>query len=130
MLLVSATRHSARGRVNSSHVSQIFFCPPPKFCLGGRGRKMCIILNHEKNTLPIQDILRVNFYIWGHSFQFGASLCGKNLKFIFQRQILFSRGGNFQFGEILNLCFRGEFCIGVLFSVWANLCMGTLKYLF
>ena len=55
---------------------------------------MCIILNHEKTTLPIQDILRVNFYILGHSFQFDASLCGKNLKSVFQGQILFF-GGNF-----------------------------------
>ena len=29
---------------------------------------MCIILNHEKTTLPIQDIFRENFYFWGHSF--------------------------------------------------------------
>ena len=55
---------------------------------------MCIIVNHEETILPIQDSLEVNFYIWEHSFQFGASLCGKNLKFIFQGQILFL-GGNF-----------------------------------
>ena len=39
-------------------------------------------------------------------------------------------GGNFRFGESLNLFFRGKFCFGVLFSGWANLCMGNLKYLF
>ena len=43
----------------------------------------------NKTTLPIQDILGVNFYFWGYSFQFRASFCGKNLKFTFKRQILF-----------------------------------------
>ena len=70
---------------------------------------MCIILNHEKPTLPIQDILRVNFYSWGILFSLGHICVGKILNFIFQGQLLF---------------------LGGQFSVWANLCMGNLKYLF
>ena len=53
---------------------------------------MFIKVNHEKTTLPIQDILGTSLYIWGHSFPFGANLCEKNLKFIFQGKILFSEG--------------------------------------
>ena len=53
---------------------------------GGGAKKMCIILNHEKTTLPI---LGEHFYTLWHSFQFAANLCGKNLSFIFQGQILF-----------------------------------------
>ena len=90
---------------------------------------MCIILNHEKSSLPIQDILMVNFYIWEHSFQFGGSFCGKNLKFKLQGQIqfqgtIFSLGkllflgyffslGKFVYGnwEILNIYFKGKFFV-------------------
>ena len=91
---------------------------------------MCIILNNVKNyTLPIQDIMGVNFYIWVHSFQFGKNLCEKILNLYFRGKFYFI-GVNFQFGEILNLCFRDKFRFGKLFLVWANLCMGNLKYLF
>jgi len=31
--------------------------PPPLNISGGGARKMCIILNYDKTTLPIQDIL-------------------------------------------------------------------------
>ena len=90
---------------------------------------MCIILNHEETILPIQDSLEVNFYIWEHSFQFGASLCGKNLKFIFQGQILFF-GGQFLVWENLKSLFWGRILFWGAFSIWANLCMGNLKYFF
>ena len=76
---------------------------------------MCIILHHEKTTLPIQDILGVNFYIWGHSFFSLGQVCvGKILNLYFRGKFDFL-GGNFQFREILNLCFRGELCFGVPF---------------
>ena len=42
--------------------------------VGGRS-----IVNQEKTTLPIQDILGVIFYIWGDSFQEGQIRLGKIL---------------------------------------------------
>ena len=69
------------------------------------------------------------FLYMGAFFSVWKKLVWENLKFIFQGQILFI-GDNFQFGEILNLCFRDKFRFGKLFLVWANLCMGNLKYLF
>ena len=50
------------------------FRPLPKHFYG---ENMCIILNHGKTNLQIQNIFGAHFYIWGHSFQFGANLCGK-----------------------------------------------------
>jgi len=43
---------------------------------------MCNIFKHEKITLPTGSF-EGELYIWGHSFQFGANLCGKNLYSIF-----------------------------------------------
>jgi len=74
---------------------------------------MCFILNHGKTTSPIKEAF----------FSLGQVYVGKNRKILFL-------GNNFQFWEILNLSFRGEFCFGVLFSVWENLCIGNLKYSF
>ena len=37
---------------------------------------MCIILNHEKTTLPMQDIFVENFLIWRHSFSLGQICVG------------------------------------------------------
>ena len=52
-------------------------------CLGGGGaRKDCILLDHEKTTLPIQDIFGDNLYIWGHSFNLGHFFVGKIFNFI------------------------------------------------
>ena len=94
---------------------------------------MCIILNHEKTTFPIQDIFGDHFYIQGHLFNLGQIYVEKiltifqgqifvwgaiflvwgNLKSLFLGQILFL-GGFFQFGqfcvwEILNLYFGVKF---------------------
>ena len=61
----------------------------------------------KKTALPIQDILGVNFYIWAISFQFGASLCRKNHKFIFQGQIKFLGGQFLVWGNLKSL-FKGQ----------------------
>ena len=45
---------------------------------------MCIMLEIMKTTLPIQDILGVNFYIWSKEWEKSKS--------IFQGQILFFDG--------------------------------------
>ena len=88
---------------------------------------MCIILNNVKNyTLPIQDIMGVNFYIL---FSLGKTCVRKILNLYFSGKFYFT-GDNFQFGEILHLCFRDKFRFGELFSVWANLCIRNLKCLF
>ena len=85
---------------------------------------MCIILHHEKTTLPIQDILGVNFYIWGHSFFSLGQVCvGKILNLYFRGKFYFL-GGNFQFPEILNLCFRGRILFWGAFSVWGKFVYG------
>ena len=83
------------------------------------------ILN-KKTTLPIQDILGETFYVWGHSFQFGANFCGKNLKLL-QGQILFF-GGNF-FGNCKSLFSRQIYFLGII-SVWSIFLMENLKSLF
>ena len=74
-------------------------------------KENCFILNHEKTTLPIQDIFWGNFYIWGHSFSIGQISVRK----ILIGQFLFL-GGFFQLGEfceweILNLFFGVKFFI-------------------
>ena len=97
---------------------------------------MCIILNHEKTTLPIQDILRVNFYIWGDSFSLGQVCVGKILNLHFRGKFYVLRG-NFQFGdifvllglfqfgqigvwEILNIYFEGNFFYFLVFLKYIN----------
>ena len=62
----------------------------------------------------------VSFIFGGILFSFGQVCVGKILNFRGKFNIL---GGNFQFGKILNLCLEVNF-------VWANLCMGNLKYFF
>ena len=81
--------------------------------------------NHEKTTLPIQDILGVNFYVRGNSFQFRANVCGKVLESIFQGQILFFLW-QFSGREILNICFRGKFRFGGFFQ-FGQICI--FKYM-
>ena len=73
-------------------MSRTFLFAPKTFISSGGQKNVYYTDHHEKTTFPIQDILGVIFYIWGHSFQFGAF--GKNLKSIFQEQILFF-GGDF-----------------------------------
>ena len=96
---------------------KFFFVPP----LTSLGRRMCIIPNHEK-------ILGVNFYIWGHSFRLRQVWVGKILNLSGSNFINFIWGwGNFQFGKILNLCFRGKFCFGGFFQ-FGLICVWEIWY--
>jgi len=67
------------------------------------------LVNHEKTTLPIQEIFGKFLYL-GAFIQFGANLCGKNLKLY----ILYI----YIFEEISNLCFWGKFHFWGALSVW------------
>ena len=109
------------------------FCPPPLNISRGEARKMCVILNHEKNYLTN------NGYFGGKFLHFGAffrlrQICvrkilnlyfrgkfyflwaifslGKSKVFVLEANFVF--GGFFQFGqicvwEILNIYFEGTF---------------------
>ena len=70
---------------------------------------MCIILSHEKTTLPIQDILGVNFLYLGAFF----SVWGK---FVWEKSSIYISVSIFiffgQFSVEGNLCFRGFFNLG------------------
>ena len=84
-------------------------------------RKMFIILNHEKTTLPIQDIFGVNFFWGAILFSLGQVSVGKILNLYFRGKfeffgatLNFVLGGFFQFGqicvwEILNIYFEVKF---------------------
>ena len=66
------------GQIVRAYRKHFFLAPTPPKYLGGWAEK-CVLY----------------FCIWGQCFQFGASLCEKNLKLIFQRQILFFGGAIF-----------------------------------
>ena len=89
-----------------------YFAPPPLNIFRG-ARKMCIILNHEKTILPIQVFFGVNFYI----FSLGQVFVEKNLKFLFQGQILLF-GGQFSAWGNLKSLFYGQILLwGAFFNL-------------
>jgi len=75
-----ATRHLGRGGGKVQVQA-----PPPTFL----GPEKCIILNHGKTTLPIQNIFVANIYITGGILFSLRQIC---------------------VGKIFNLYFRGKFC--------------------
>ena len=87
-----------------SCVERIYFFYSPKHFQREGGQEKCVLYS-TMEKLPFQEY----FYIQGHSFQFGANLCGKNLKFIFQEQILLM-GEKFLVGGNLKSLFKGKFC--------------------
>ena len=109
-------------------ISYITYLPYYITFLGG-GQEKCVLYSTMNKLLyQFRIFWGVNFYIWGHSFQFGATWEKSSIYFSGAN---FFFGSNFQLGEILNLfCFRGNFSLGELFSVWANVYKGKLKYLF
>ena len=75
---------------------------------------MCNILNHEKTILNNLE------YFGGKFLNLGAFFSVRG-KFVREK---------FSVWENLKSLLWGEFYFGVLFSVWANLCMGNPRYLF
>ena len=83
------------------------FPPPLEMFRGGGGWREIVVYTQptiKKRPSQIWDFFGESFYFWGILFSSEQVCVGKILNLYIRGKFYFL-GGNFQFGEILNLCF-------------------------